>query len=239
VASAGTWLAANDNTIQAMKQNYDDVTNQLDRVSSGGTAGFGPGVPLMNNYILINGGRPAVLVPAMLGSSGFAGDNTAGAMYDWTPYHPFEANGISTRSGLLGSAIARVKALQALGGTLRFVVWEDGEAAATGGSVSAAAYQAHAKAVLDFVQAQTGCDRFIIQQIYATMTGGTAPNIATVQAGQAALAVAHKRLVSAPATLGLEADNIHRNAASHLELYGPTGHIFNLINAEPSGSGWY
>ena len=129
---------ANDYTIKRLADPYDDATGQIDTVSSDSGLAAGSVWPLVATYFLANVRRRLLLVPCAKGGS---------AITAWQPGANHQ-----DRTTLYGSMVYR--ALRA-GGTLKAVLWWQGETDAING-MSQADYNGYLDTIANAVQADLG-----------------------------------------------------------------------------------
>jgi hypothetical protein len=213
IAGANTFQLGNDNTIAALAQLYDDPTGQIDTVSVDAVAGKAGGnfTAFANAYVAASG-RPLVGVPCALGGSSMS---LVSPPLSPTSWNKRAVRGFRLRDSLYGSMLARGQNMLALGGTFRALWWYQGENEAIAGGQALTDFSAltldfFASFFADFGQPQ----RVLVQTIANTVAGASAPNLAAVQAAQAAFAQPGVRIVLPPSSGPYEADNIHLAASA-------------------------
>ncbi len=200
----------NDNTITAAKASYDDITGQQDVASlelAANSTLSGPGSSLANTYQVASG-RQVVICPGMLGGAAVV----QGAQNQNFQLQAGFPRGNKLRNSPYGSLIARVKNLQALGGTVRFLTYFQGEAEGSLSSTIGDKWPAEVQAMWAqfFIDiGMPGQDKVIFAQV-DMQNRAAFPNFANFRAVTQPLAqVAHKYvMVSYPAG-PWEADGVH------------------------------
>ena len=234
-AAANTYVFDAGLTFHAMPQVYNAYGGApVDTTPSRGAGAGGPGTSLLNTYTASTG-RRVLACPIMSGGSGMS---TAGA--NGVASNTWERDAVGGRNQhqrnvLYWLAVARVKNLINLGLKFRFLAWYQGEDEAISGQAST-----HAAITNTFFTnflADCGLPkRIVVQQIANSVFGATAPNIATIQAGQAGLASAGSVLVT-PAWAGaMEGDGLHVVAAGANSIGAA---MANAALAQTAGTGWF
>ena len=236
---ANTFMLRLDGTLQPLAANYCVVTfGILDPVQGGPSGIGGNGTSLANAYTA-GTGRPVVLVPcASLGAGYYpvAVSNSTNWLDPGTS--PYSRNKL--RNTIYGSTLARIKSLIALGGTLRFGWYYQGEEECVQGGTFVTNWAAKVLAMLralatDLGMAPDGMN-WIIQPVANTCNGATAPNIAAMQAAATTLALAGKRIIMPPYAGAMEADNLHVNNTGQ-DAIGAA--VAAAALAQTAGTGWF
>jgi hypothetical protein len=152
-------LFGNDNLWKALADPTDSNTNQVDSVSSDGSAAGSPW-PLLASTIVGTAGIPVGFVPCALGGTSVTQWKAGADPYD--------------RSTLFGSMAYRVKVASGCRGC-RAVIFILGETDA-GASMSAATFYGHAITVVSDVRKWIGCPTVFCK--IGTLSGSTAINTA-------------------------------------------------------------
>ncbi len=230
----GVFMLGRDNNVQALPSLYMTATGLQDFVEFDSSTGAGGNATSLANTYHAATGRPCVIVPCAASGSGFFPVGTL-ANNQW--WDASQIRGFKLRNALYGSMLARIKNLIALGGTYRFLWWYQGETEAIAGGAPLANHKANTLAMFSSLASDLGLpQRVVVQPIANTLAGATAPNIATMQTNQAAMALAGQIVVGTPWAGAMNADNVHLGATG-CDTVGTAA--ANLALAQTPGTGWY